>query len=233
MTKPSRCSTISTLRRARTTRTDSDRITSTSRGSLSTSAASAMASRGGLRPSRGRPCGPRPSRRSSARRQARRRRAARRRSASSADGDQFDQVVARLDQGQALEAMTSREVMRSCAFRPARRSARRRRGRTCSRVEPEEPLLVGTRRVKDQMVEAEIDVGADPLDMLVRIGRDDPAARGALEPRARRRGAPSRPDLGRTSSPPASARAPPSGACPPSRACWSVSNETLTSIMRA
>ena len=48
------------------------------------------------------------------------------------------------------------------------------------RIEPEESLLVRTRRVKDQMIEAEIDVVADPLDMLVRIGRDDPAARGAL-----------------------------------------------------
>ena len=43
MMKPSLCSTISTLRRARTTRTDSDRISSTSRGSLSTSAASVRA----------------------------------------------------------------------------------------------------------------------------------------------------------------------------------------------
>ena len=34
MTKPSRCSTISTLGRERTTRTDSERISSTSRGSL-------------------------------------------------------------------------------------------------------------------------------------------------------------------------------------------------------
>ena len=43
MMKPSLCSTISTPRRARTMRTDSDRMTSTSRGSLSTSAASATA----------------------------------------------------------------------------------------------------------------------------------------------------------------------------------------------
>ena len=38
------------------------------------------------------------------------------------------------------------------------------------RVEPDEPLLIRTRRVKNQMVEAEIDVLANPLDMLVRIG---------------------------------------------------------------
>ena len=43
MTKPSLCSTISTLGRERTTRTDSDRISSTSRGSFCTSAASAIA----------------------------------------------------------------------------------------------------------------------------------------------------------------------------------------------
>jgi hypothetical protein len=38
------------------------------------------------------------------------------------------------------------------------------------RVEPDEPLLIRTWRVKDQMAEAEIDVIANPLDMLVRIG---------------------------------------------------------------
>ena len=43
MTKPSRCSTISTLGRERTTRTDSDRISSTSRGSFWISAASSIA----------------------------------------------------------------------------------------------------------------------------------------------------------------------------------------------
>ncbi len=43
MTKPRRCSTISRPGRWRTTRLDSDRTTSTKRGSLSTSAASAIA----------------------------------------------------------------------------------------------------------------------------------------------------------------------------------------------
>ena len=69
--------------------------------------------------------------------------------------------------------------MRSCAFRPGADAATESR-QNMLRIEPEESLLIGTRRVKDQMVEAEIEVVADPLDMLVRIGRDDPAARGAL-----------------------------------------------------
>ena len=56
------------------------------------------------RRSRGRRCAPRPSRRSSARRQARRSRARRDAVALERRGDQFDQVVARLDQGQALRA---------------------------------------------------------------------------------------------------------------------------------
>jgi hypothetical protein len=37
-------------------------------------------------------------------------------------------------------------------------------------VQPDEPLLIGARRMKYQMREAEIDVGANALDMLVRVG---------------------------------------------------------------
>ncbi len=37
-------------------------------------------------------------------------------------------------------------------------------------VQLDESLLIGTWRMKDQMPEAEIDVVADALDMLVRIG---------------------------------------------------------------
>ena len=70
--------------------------------------------------------------------------------------------------------------MRSCAFLVRRAVPAPQARQDMLRIEADEPLLIGARRVKDQMVEAEIDVFADAFDVLVRIGRDDPAAGGAL-----------------------------------------------------
>ena len=85
-------------------------------------------------------------------------------------------------------------------------------------VQPQEPLLVRARRVEHEMTEAQVDIGSDPLHMLVRIAWTRSSASRRARSAARPRGAPSRADPPPTSSPPAKARAPPSGGCPPSPA---------------
>ena len=131
MMKPSLCSTISTPRRARTTRTDSDRTTSTSRGSLPTSAASATARAEGSIVARStrRPSAfetifcattsTSPARGSDAVQPEGRR-------------NQFGQVIAGPDQGQTRQGndlQRSHAPLEVSAGAPKRR---RRRGRTCS-----------------------------------------------------------------------------------------------------
>src|SRR5437868_2729531 len=48
-------------------------------------------------------------------------------------------------------------------------------------VKFEEARLVGAGGVKDEVTEAELDIKADALDLLVGVARDNPAARGAIE----------------------------------------------------
>ena len=174
MTKPSLCSTISTFGRERTTRTDSDRISSTSRGSFCTSAASAMARCRGL--DLGELDAAALGLGDDLLRQRQHVALLRLQpGARQALGDEGREVVACLDHRQAGDGQ---QLQLGRAAHPKRL---RRRGRTCFAVELEEARLVGPGRVEHQVVEAQPDVVADLLDLLVGIVGHDPAAGGALE----------------------------------------------------
>ena len=99
-------------------------------------------------------------------------------------------------------------------------------------VEFQETRLVRSRCMEHQMPEAETDIVTDPLDVLVGIAGDDPSTGGTLE---RQRVGEALVSTGSSTvifSSGVSA-APPSGACSSSARALSVSNDTLTSIMRS
>src|SRR5262245_33846553 len=179
ITKPSRCSTIRTPGLARTTRTDSDRISSTRRGSFWTLRASAIASVEGstvasstMRPSAldtifcvstktSPPNGTMPSRASP--------------SSINATRSSFLRTSGMPGTANISTALL-RVIGRSRSAEPLAKPRQH-----VLAVEFQEAHLVRSRRVEHQIPEAETDIVTDPLDMLVGVAGHDPSAGGALQ----------------------------------------------------
>src|SRR4051812_76050 len=173
ITKPSLCCMIIRFGRLRTTLVDSDSTTSTTRGSLPTSAASLTASAEGM---------------TSARSTVR----------PSALETIFCAITTTSRSRRTWPARPSPAMIKAGKSSPTRTIGRPGSANSSSRdvmspeagaqlrqhhvpVELEEAGLVVAGGMKHQMTEAHINVWLDLLDMLVGIGRNDPAAGGTLD----------------------------------------------------
>src|SRR3954451_23411444 len=180
ITRPSRCSTIRTPGLARTTRTDSDRISSTRRGSLWTLPASSIASAEGstvarstVRPSAldtifcvstktSPPRGTMPPRATPSPIKATRSSSLR-------------------TSGMPGTARISTAVVRVIGL-PAHSTETLAEARQhVLTVEFQKAGLVWSRRVEHQIPETETDIVTDPLDVLVGVAGHDPSTGGALQ----------------------------------------------------